>query len=464
MVKKQILYSLVLVLILSPFISAGENLFLPHDHKAYDKLAELARDGLLPSHHWDYITKHQKSLTRYEIAFYLRNIICRLEENSPHFTLTGKQEYILKDLVREFERELTSLGVDVTFLDRLFPVDFSAPPELDDGYRDLDIILNSTNNFRTEKLSGKEENRKVAPHYFIGQYYTGMLGWDYFIFFPETYGFNLPENNRQEPWDIIYQEEDANAFLVVEGELSHGKNEIPGYYLFPLTEFANKESKPVGIEKKAYILLHNLSGLYWVNINSVQRLEGEWPLAHFNRLNYPFSRGSGLMDGIATGIQIGDLILSTGFMKERTATPPVLGDQYQEGAGLSFLDSHVSTENTIEEDLSNYWHVDLQGSVLFRKNTLVYGGLRWEYEEQTNEELRQLSLVNSLINAGVSFKINDYLQMLVDYKWYNDFTGGENISQTSLGLGWGDHTLLTLRYRMLALEPAAITGEVSFKF
>jgi len=31
-------------------------------------------------------------------------------------------------------------------------------------------------------------------------------------------------------------------------------------------------------------------------------------------------------------------------------------------------------------------------------------------------------------------------------------------------LGWGDHTLLTLRYRMLALEPAAITGEVSFKF
>lgn len=459
--KKPVFYSLVLILMLSPLLSAEENLFLPYDHKAYDQLAELARDGLLPARHWDYITKYQKSLTRYEIAFYLRNIIFRLEENPAEFTLTGQQEYIMKELVGEFDRELTSLGVDVTYLNRLFPVDFSTPPEQDDGYQDLDIILNSLTGLGTEKLSGKEEKKVVTPQYFVGQYYTGMPDWEYFLFIPETYGPDLPENDRRETWDIIYQAEEANAFLVVEGELSHGTEEIPGYYLFPLAEFANKE--PVGLEKEVYSLLHNLSGSYWANVNSVQRWEGEWPPAQYDRLDHPYTRRAGLLDGIGTGIQIGDLILSTRLMKERTAIPPVLGEEYQEGTGLA-VDPHFAAEKTSEEDLANHWQVDLQGSVLFRQNTLVYGGLRWEYEEQTGEELRQLSLVNSLINAGVSFKINDYLQMLVDYKKYHDFTGGENISQTSLGLGWGDHTLLTLRYRMLALEPAAISGEVSFKF
>src|SRR5690554_4823715 len=458
MLKKKILYSLVLVLALSPFVTAGENLFLPYEHKAYDDLAELARAGLLPSSQWEYITEYQKSLTRYEIAFYLKNLILRLEEN-PSPALTGKQEYILKDLIKEFERELTSLGVDVTYLDRVFPVDFSSSPELNDGYQDLDIILNPKNNFPT----GKEENKKIVPHYFIGQYYTGMLDWEYFIFFPENSSPNRPENSKQEVWEIIYQKENRNAFLVIEGELPHGKKEIQGYYLFPLAEFANKESEQAGVEK-AYTLLQNLSGSYWVNIDSVQRLEGEWSLDNFHQVNDPLPGSSILMDGIETGIQIGDLVLSTRLMKERTGTPPVLEEQPEEGTALSSSNSYVSTE-TIEEEsiILNHWHVDLQGSVFFHENTLVYGGLRWEYE-QAGDYLRQLSLVNSLINAGVSFKINDYLQMLVDYKWYNDFTEGENISQTSLGLGWGDNTLLTLRYRMLSLEPPSISGEVSFKF
>ena len=135
--KKPVFYSLVLILMLSPLLSAEENLFLPYDHKAYDQLANwpgrvVARPS--PGLH----TKYQ-SLTRYEIAFYLRNIIFRLKSSRvyPHRS-TGIHH---EGAAGEFDRS-DKFGVDGTYLNRLFPVDFSTP-EQDDVYQDLDIILNS---------------------------------------------------------------------------------------------------------------------------------------------------------------------------------------------------------------------------------------------------------------------------------------------------------------------------------
>ncbi len=36
--------------------------------------------------------------------------------------------------------------------------------------------------------------------------------------------------------------------------------------------------------------------------------------------------------------------------------------------------------------------------------------------------------------------------------------------QTLLGLEWGGHALLTLKYQALSLEPALIRGELIFRF
>lgn len=68
------------------------------------------------------------------------------------------------------------------------------------------------------------------------------------------------------------------------------------------------------------------------------------------------------------------------------------------------------------------------------------------------------------MNAGVSFQLSDYLRMIVDYQWYNEFTSGERVLQTMLGLEWGSHALLTLKYQALLLEPALIKGELTFRF
>src|SRR5690606_41861383 len=89
---------------------AVEELFLPCSHQAYEDLAELARGGLLPGYPWQYISEQQKTLTRYEMAYYLKGLIIRLDDDLSPPALTAREKYILKRLVQEFGRELTAIG------------------------------------------------------------------------------------------------------------------------------------------------------------------------------------------------------------------------------------------------------------------------------------------------------------------------------------------------------------------
>lgn len=336
--KKLLPFLAIFIFLFSPLIMAVEGLFLPAGHKAYEDLAELARGGLLPGYPWQYINEQQKVLTRYEMAYYLKGLIVRLDNEFSPPVLTAREKYILKRLVQEFGRELTTLGLSMDEFERLAPVKLASVSGFADGYLELDLILRA--------------NRTVRQQ-------------------AETLAFY--RDLEQEP--------------------------------------------PGGV-------------------------------------------ADGEMVQATTGIQIGNLSLATGYIYKN----PYSGLTGRNWQGENLFSGSGPLRREKETDgTEDHWHLDLQGRVSLFGNTSVHAGLQWNFPQERDHQL-QFLLFNPRVNAGVSFQLSDYLRMIVDYQWYNEFTSGERVLQTMLGLEWGSHALLTLKYQALLLEPALIKGELTFRF
>ncbi|NLY88770.1 MAG: hypothetical protein GX085_04030 [Firmicutes bacterium] len=340
-------YLAIFIFLFSPLTMAVEGLFLPCNHPAYEDLAELARGGLLPGYPWQYISEQQKTLTRYEMAYYLKGLIIRLDDDLSPPALTAREKYILKRLVQEFGRELTALGLSMEEFERLAPVKLASVSGFRDGYLELDLILQA---------------------------------------------------NRARARDTVRQQAETLAF------------------------YRDLERRPPG----------------------------------------------GLADGeivqTMAGIQIGNLSLATGYIYKNPypGFGSGLSGRNRQGDGLFNWPGLLRREKE-EDGTEDYWHLDFQGRVSLFRKTSVHAGLQWNFQPGRDRQYH-FPLLNPRVNAGVSFQLSDYLRMIVDYQWYNESAGGERILQTSFGLEWGSHALLTLKYQALLLEPALIKGELTFRF
>ena len=338
----------ILLLLFSPLTMAVEGLFLPCGHQAYEDLAELARSGLLPGYPWQYINEQQKVLTRYEMAYYLKGLITRLEDGPSPPLLTTREEYILQRLVREFERELTSLGLNLAGFERFAraranPAKLASVSGFSEDYLELDQVL---------QVNRARANATVRQQAEILAFYRDL------------------EKRRQEG---LADDEILQA---------------------------------------------------------------------------------------STGIQIGALSLATGYI-HKNPYPGLTGENWQSG-GLFNGPGPFQREK--EADITeDYWHLDLQGRVSLFGSTSVHAGLQWNLQQRSDSPYH-FTLLNPRVSAGVSFQLSDYLRMIVDYQWYNESARGEQMLQTMLGLEWGSHALLTLKYQALSLEPALIKGELIFRF
>lgn len=335
---KRLLPSLaVFIFLFPPLTMAGEGLFLPPGHQVYEDMAELARGGLLPGYPWQYINEQHKILTRYEMAYYLKGLIIRLDDDLSPPALTAKEKYILKRLAQEFGRELTVLGLNLDEFARLAPVKLASVSGFTDGYLELDLILQANKTVRQQA---------------------------------ETLAF-----------------------------------------------YRDLEQKPPG----------------------------------------------GLADGEtmqAAGIQIGNLSLATGYTY-KNHYPGLTGRDWQGGL---FSEPILFRRERETDGTEEYWHLDLKGRVSLFGNTSVHAGLQWNFFPQGRDQQDLFLLFSPRVNAGVTFQFSDYLRMIVDYQWYNEYTSGERVWQTMLGLEWGRYALLTLKYQALFLEPSLIKGELTFRF
>src|SRR5690606_40550998 len=75
------------------------------------------------------------------MAYYLKGLIIRFDDDLSPPALTAREKYILKRLVQEFGRELTALGLSMEEFERLAPVKLASVSGFRDGYLELDLIL-----------------------------------------------------------------------------------------------------------------------------------------------------------------------------------------------------------------------------------------------------------------------------------------------------------------------------------
>lgn len=522
--KRLFIIFIVLLWVISPIIQARERnseqtLFLPWDHWAYEYMGFLAGKGLLTNYPSDYIKKEKKTLTRYELALYLKNLIADLKEK-PEIALTLEQEQVLMELLKEFNEELTALGINITLLNRLSPFEDDRIFTLKEGYMDLDLWLGqkpettliddySQDSLETSlpsaspdskllapavppqspqpedgyqsnpsQVLSEEDSLKAEPHYYFGEYNLGATYQDYFLFIPASFLKKPLDEERN--WEIVYnnQRQRRDSYLIVQGDLPlDGQTEIEGCYLFPLdlqlTENGQKELEAK--QQFAFALLTRLNESY--SVKNIRQVDGSLPLDSFARLDQKTLEGLEYINQFKTGLQIGDIILSSGLGQGKTDSGQVSIQQWglkmEEGPSLLEMTAtylHNEYEKLEEEESKELkeLNLDLQGIIPLSATTSIYGGLSWGYD-QGDDYIRRLSLVNSLTSAGVSLRINDYFSLLADFAWYSDLTSGEKQSSTSFGLKWGENNLLVLGYQLLSIKPESpeapvLTGRLSLRF
>lgn len=521
--KRLFIIFIVLLWVISPIIQARERnseqtLFLPWDHWAYEYMGFLAGKGLLTNYPSDYIREEKKILTRYELALYLKNLITDLKEK-PEIVLTLEQEQVLMELLKEFNEELTALGINITLLNRLSPFEDDKFFILKEGYMDLDLWLGQKSETsliddysqdlleitlpitlphskllpvvphqspqseigpRSDppQIIIEKDSLEAEPYYYFGEYSLGATYQDYFLFIPAS--FLKKPLDEEKNWEIVYnnQRQRRDSYLIVQGGLPlKGETEIEGCYLFPLDlQLAENGQKELEVKQQsALTLLTRLNESY--SVKNIRQVDGRLPLDSFARLDQKTLEGLEYINQFRTGLQIGDIILSSGLGQGKTDSGQVSIQQWglkmEEGPSLLEMTAtylHNEYEKLEEEELKELkeFNLDLQGIIPLTAATSIYGGLSWGYD-QGDDYIRRLSLVNSLTSAGVSLRINDYFSLLADFAWYSDLTSGEKQSSTSFGLKWGENNLLVLGYQLLSIEsesPEApvLTGRLSLRF
>jgi|GEM_PF-5266377 len=471
--KKLTFYILILLFSSPPLLygsGPGRELVLTKEHWAYHYMEQLSDAGLLRDYPAAYIREYQKELTRYELANYLKDLIEEFKASRQNISYS--QEFILNRLMVELKIELSDLGVTITYLQPLSP----APPEKysiygegeGEEYKDLDCLLGLScrSEMEAEKVFPEEENESTPeiPYYYFGSYDTIGNLHDYFLFIPGD--FLRQKEAPEEKWEVIYQinQGKCDTFLLVEGGLPlKDDSSLDGYFLFPLTlEDSYTEDDFTEVEESAVHLLTSLYETY--QINGLQQIQGTLPLSGFSQMDAHM--GYGLTNGLKTGMQIGDFIVSTGFGLESKGFP-LQKWTWQTGAvkpELSLNASYLLNNPTEDEMSFKGLNLGLLGSLPLSESTEIYGGFSWGYDQDLNY-LRKMSVVNSLTNAGVSFKVNDYLSLLADFSYYNDFSeNNDDGAFTSLGLEWGEKSRLILGLQMFSLEEPQWVGEFSLQF
>ena len=139
-------------------------------------------------------------------------------------------------------------------------------------------------------------------------------------------------------------------------------------------------------------------------------------------------------DGVqaTTGIQIGNLSLATGYIYKN----PLFRFNWEKLAGENLFS--VGSGPLRHREKGNRRDGGSLRTLTSRRvspfwKPPVHAGLQWNFPQERDHQL-QFLLLNPRVNAGVSFQLSDYLRMIVDYQWYNEFTSpGSGFWQTMLG-------------------------------
>ena len=474
MLRRVCAICLLFALIVAPLLISASGTVVPCDHWLYGHFARLYDDGLLPGYPAALISA-TRELTRYEMAFYLKGLLERLEERQARGeSCDARQMLLVEECLVELKKELLALGVSIRSLEELSYLARNSELETrenpDDEYRELSSL---TGTVQTDAVIGNQDS--CAPY----QFYSTA---------PIFYGLQ-----RDIELHIVRIDSDPVGSLLAPTTL--------------MTETAQPMAQQNSVAPGA----PGASGVLGVSqIGAGFRTEFRavsWPNTSINNAGGPgtwtISSGAGSSMGLVSSValtdpygtrfdamSIGDsggvnhdhdlslgstaaqsatqdldMTLEIGRFAVSTNTPVgniikgigISGNAYG-SLGLRTRYEYAQFGTLTQEPVSAA--VAIEGKLVLGTATL-YGGYGYSAVRQSVAE--QFNLSQSITNAGINFRLSPDLQLFAEYVVLTS-TLSWNQRQAVVGLqhsGWGS---FLFGYRLLSLADSQLLASFSLKF
>ncbi len=418
----------------------------------YDNMELLVKEGLIKNYPMDWVKAGHK-LSRFELAYYLKQVILDLENKKGTLQLSSKIVKSLQMLVIEFQGELLDLGIKTTDINkvRLNPTGLN---NKSDSFQDLDVIL-STN-----------KGNSTKSYYYYGQYYSELQRKS-FLFIPADFVKTVYPNilgNCNDSIDIIYQPALCSYFLVLKGDLPAENQSVKGYYLFPIEDVFgdgdNFTTLNIGMNKSIISLLDEVSQIQ--QVDNLSRYNGSINLEGFLKLKVDLTDQDKLYIGdLNQSLTIGGLLVYSGNSLSTTSETQDFGLPVFNSRQNS-LSAPVDIDQINSKTLQTL-QINIQGTVEIAPQTSLFGGIDLIYQGDAIS-LDNLWPSDTKASAGVSFQYNDYWTFLT----YQSLVNSENntgwFSTTSIGIEYNKWATLWLAYQFLKFDNPLLTGTLSFRF
>ncbi len=417
----------------------------------YREMEVLFREGLTSDYPYDWVSSGNK-LTRFEIAYYIKNLITSGFDSSKWQDKLGiiPQPVIegIRKLVEEFRTELTAMGVNVTDINGISP-NLNEARVNTELYQDLDVILSQRNG----------STKQQESYYYFGQYIKEIYRKS-FIFLPANF---IKDENRAllqgtaGSINIVYHpdREENPPFLVVKGDLPiDTKKIVSGYYLFPLDNIGKEpasKKNPPDLSVSALDLLDEVNHVR--QVENLWRFSGHLPLKGYS--NFEPDMQSKLVFGeFNNSLKIGGYLISTD-------TKPDLINM-----GLPFYGSRqsmaVDLDNISRTDLQSF-QINIQGNMALNSKTSITGELELLYRE--NKSGRDVIWPSDAkAGAGIQYQFSDYWTVLSYQSFVNSQLESNLLSTTSLGVEYNNWVTLWLAYQIVSFDDSRVTGALTFRF
>lgn len=417
----------------------------------YGEMEALFRQGLIADYPSEWVSGGNK-LTRFEIAYYIKNIITNKLESSKGQdkmdSITQAEVESIRRLVTEFRTELTAMGVEITDIYSISPNLDEAMVETDD-YQDLDLILAQQNGTTNDQ----------ETYYYFGQYIQEIYRKS-FLFLPSIF---VKDDNRTlfqgtvGTINIVHHpnSKENPPFLVVEGDLPINAGQtINGYYLFPISDRTQENVIKETPDDFSVSVLHLLNEVNHVRqVENLWRFDGSVPLTGYSNFE-PVFQNKLVLGELNNSMKIGGYLVTTDDEPDLT------------NLGLPYFSSRqptaVDLDSINQSDLQSF-QINIQGNVALNDKTSITGELGLLYRNNRSG-WGEIWPSDTKAGAGIEYQVNNYWSVLSYQSFVNSNLESGSLSTTSLGLEYNNWATLWLAYQIVNFNDSKLTGALTFRF
>ncbi|HAW71147.1 MAG TPA: hypothetical protein DCX37_08210 [Firmicutes bacterium] len=474
---------LLITLLLAPLLVSASGAVVPYDHWLYSHFARLYFDGLLPEYPAELISASRK-LTRYEMAFYLKGLLERLEvKQSCAQSCDARQMLLVEECLVELKKELLALGVSIRSLEEIshqarnIGLDVGENP--DSNYLDNDYLALSalTEPVQIGSVSGGKDAgvpylfSSMAPISYGLQREIELHIADPMVTVsavPSPAGRVTEAAQPEAQQESVVQEA---GFTSVDFNRTSFLRQYITINASVRTGFRTVYPSSKTVDGPGTWAISAGAGSSMGLVSSVA-LTNTYGTQHFDALSIGGDSGADQDHELSLGsaaaqssTQDFDMTLEIGRFAVSTNTPAgsifrgigVTGNAYG-SLGLRTRYEYTQFGTLTQEPVSAA--VAIEGKLVLGTATL-YGGYGYSAVRQSVAE--QFNLSQSITNAGINFRLSPDIQLFAEYVILAS-TQPWNQRQAVVGLQHSDLGSFMFGYRLLSLADSQLLASFSLKF